>query len=52
MKLFLNDTSCSLISLQLNLDKQQGIGTGSSSQDQIEVGRLFDSTLHLSEYHV
>lgn len=54
LELFLNYTSCKLISLQLNFDKQQGIGTGSSSQDWIEAAWLlgfwgfFVNTLHLS----
>lgn len=49
LELFLNYTSCKLISLQLNFDKQLGIGTGSSSQDWIEAGWLsLVSIVHLS----
>lgn len=42
--LFFNDTCCKLISLQFNLEKQQRIGTGSSSEDWTDARR------HLSVY--
>lgn len=53
LKLFLNYTSCKLISLQLNFDKQLGIGTGSSSWGWAAASWLFFvSILHLSVYCV
>lgn len=48
---FLSDTYHRLISLQLKLEKQQGIGTGSSSHNWTESSQ-FVSVLGLSVYYV